>query len=63
MNKRFSLSLTDKKLAGVCGGLAKYFNIDPFIVRIIFVVLLLSGSLGLWAYLLLWILAPKSEEA
>ena len=35
-NKRFYLSRTDKKIAGVCGGLAEYFNIDPLLVRVLF---------------------------
>ena len=56
MEKKFALSSTDKKIAGVCGGLAEYFNIDSLIIRVIFVV---GGSLGFWAYILLWILAPK----
>ena len=56
MEKKFALSSTDKKIAGVCGGLAEYFNIDSLIIRVIFVV---GGSLGFCAYILLWILAPK----
>lgn len=59
MEKKFALSSTDKKIAGVCGGLAEYFNIDSLIFRIIFVVLLFGGSFGFWAYILFWILAPK----
>ena len=59
MEKKFALSSTDKKIAGVCGGLAEYFNIDSLIIRLIFVVLLIGGSFGFWAYILLWILAPK----
>ena len=62
MEKKFGLSLKDKKIAGVCGGLAEYFNIDPLLVRIIFVVLLFGGSLGFWAYLLLWICAPNADK-
>ncbi len=61
MDKRFALSATDKKIAGVCGGIAEYFGMDSLLVRILFVVLLLGGSLGFWAYILLWILAPKSK--
>lgn len=61
MKKRFTLSATDKKIAGVCGGLAEYFNIDPIIVRVFFVVLLLGGSFGFWAYILLWALTPKND--
>lgn len=59
MEKKFALSSTDKKIAGVCGGLAEYFNIDSLIIRSIFMVLLIGGSFGFWAYILLWILATK----
>ncbi|MBQ8272969.1 MAG: PspC domain-containing protein [Bacteroidaceae bacterium] len=61
MDKKFALSATDKKIAGVCGGIAEYFGMDSLLVRILFVVLLLGGSLGFWAYILLWILAPKNK--
>ena len=61
MEKKFYLSSTDKKIAGVCGGIAEYFNIDSLIVRVIFVVLALGGTLGFWAYILLWLLAPKKN--
>jgi len=59
MEKRFYLSETDKKIGGVCGGLAEYFGVDSLIIRIIFVVLVLGYGCGLLAYLLLWLLAPK----
>ena len=61
MNKKLQLSATDKKIAGVCGGLAEYFNIDSLIVRAVFVAFALVGSLGVWIYLLLWLLAPKAN--
>jgi phage shock protein PspC (stress-responsive transcriptional regulator) len=48
-------------LAGVCGGLAVYFNADPVIVRLITVVLvLITSGAGLLAYLILWIIIPKA---
>ena len=59
MEKKFYLSSTDKKIAGVCGGIAEYFNIDPLIVRVLFLVFAICGSLGVWAYILLWLLDPK----
>lgn len=59
MSKRLYRSRNDKNLAGVCGGLGEYFNIDPVIPRIIFVILLLPGGLpGLIPYLLLWVVVP-----
>ena len=61
MNKKLQLSATDKKIAGVCDGLAEYFNIDSLIVRAVFVTFALGGSLGVWIYLLLWLLAPKAN--
>ena len=57
--KRLTLSVTDKKIAGVCGGIAEYFNIDPTLVRVITVVLVLFFGGGLLAYLLAWIIMPK----
>ncbi len=59
MDKRYYLSTTDKKIGGVCGGLAEYFEVDPLLVRLLFVFLFFSFGGGLVLYLLLWILAPK----
>ena len=58
--KRFYLSQTDKTLGGVCGGLADYFDVDPLLVRIAFVILFFGYGSGLLIYILLWLLAPKS---
>ena len=51
-------SKTDRKLAGVCGGLAQYFNIDPTLIRVLFVVLAILGGSGLVLYVALWIIVP-----
>ena len=59
MNKKFYLSETDKKIGGVCGGLAEYFGIDSLILRLIFVALIIGWGTGLLLYILLWIIAPK----
>jgi len=58
MAKQLTKSLSDKKLTGVCGGIAEYFNIDPIIVRIAFIILLFGYGVGLLAYILLAILLP-----
>ncbi len=63
MDKRYYLSTTDKKIGGVCGGLAEYFEVDPLLVRLLFVFLTFSLGGGLFLYLLLWILAPKRPTA
>ncbi|MGX7350096.1 PspC domain-containing protein [Dolosicoccus paucivorans] len=55
-------SSTNKMLAGVCGGLAEYFNVDPTLVRIIFGVLFLSGSIGIWLYILLALILPYDYQ-
>jgi len=61
--KKLYRSSTDKKIAGVCAGIAEYFNIDPTIIRIIFVILLLPGGLpGVVPYVLLWILVPVAPN-
>ena len=62
--KRLYRSETDKKIAGVCGGLARYFNIDTTIIRLIFVVLLLPGWLpGFLPYIVMWIVIPSETKA
>ena len=49
-------------IAGICGGLAEYFGIDPVIIRIIALVLLFMGP-GLPVYVILWIITPNQPEA
>lgn len=60
--KRLYRSETDKKIAGVCGGLAEYFNIDPAIVRIIFLALALFWGGGIILYIVFWICVPKKSS-
>ena len=52
-------SKTNRKLAGVCGGLAQYFNIDATLIRVLFVVLAVLGGSGLVIYLAMWIIVPN----
>ena len=59
--RRLTRSTTDRHIAGVCGGIAKYLNIDPTVVRILFLIALIFGSLGFWAYLIVWIAAPEDN--
>lgn len=61
--KRLYRSENDVMLGGVCAGLGDYFDIDPTIVRLIFVVLFLSGSVGFWLYLVMWIVVPQASAA
>jgi phage shock protein PspC (stress-responsive transcriptional regulator) len=56
-------SRTDRKLAGVCGGLARYFNTDATLIRVLFVVLGLLGGPGIVIYGVLWLVLPIQPEA
>ena len=60
--RKLTRSTTDRRIAGVCGGLAKYLNVDPTVVRILFLLALICGSLGFWAYLIIWIAAPEDNR-
>lgn len=52
---------TDKMMAGVCGGLARYFGVDSTIVRLVFVLAVLSGVSPL-VYLVLWVVMPSENK-
>ena len=61
-DKKFYLSQTDKKIGGVCGGIAEYFEVDALLVRVLFLAAILELGTGLLAYIVLWILAPKNPN-
>jgi phage shock protein C len=56
--KRLVRSTTDKKIAGVCAGLADYFDLDPTIIRLVWLLAFLFAGAGLLAYIILWIALP-----
>jgi phage shock protein PspC (stress-responsive transcriptional regulator) len=58
MKKKLYRSRTDRMIWGVCGGLAEYFDIDPTLIRIIFVVLIFANGLSILAYIILAIVVP-----
>jgi phage shock protein C len=63
LHKQLTLSVKDKKIAGVCGGIAEYLDVDPTIVRLIWVALsVVPGGFigGLLAYVLAWAIIPKT---
>jgi phage shock protein C len=61
--KRLYLSDTDKKIGGVCAGIGEYFDKDPTLIRIIFVLLiLLSFGFAIPAYLVMWLIIPKRPD-
>ena len=52
-------SLTDRSIAGVCGGLARFFSVDATLIRLLMLLLILCGGLSIWAYVVLWIVIPE----
>ncbi len=61
MKKRLYKSAVNKKLCGVCGGIAEYFDIDPTIVRLAWVVFTLLGGSGIIAYIIAAIVMPNEN--
>ena len=61
MEKKLYRSNTNKTIAGVCGGLAEYLNIDPTIIRVIWALVALSGA-GLVAYLICALIIPEKPS-
>jgi len=57
MAKRIYRSTKNRMLGGVCGGIGEYFEVDPTIIRLIAVVVALSGA-GILAYIIAWIIIP-----
>lgn len=57
--KKLYRNQNDTVIAGVCSGLAEYFDIDPVLSRIVFVLLALFGGGGVLVYVILWIILPK----
>ncbi len=62
MEKRLYKSNMDKKICGVCGGIAEYLNIDPTIVRLIWVLAAIFAGSGLLAYIIAAIVMPDKPE-
>jgi phage shock protein PspC (stress-responsive transcriptional regulator) len=60
--KRLLRSKSDSVIAGVCGGLGEYFDTDPIIFRILFVLAILFGGGGLLVYIILWIAVPEEKS-
>lgn len=63
MENRLYRSRTDKKICGVCGGLAKYFDCDPTIIRLIAALLVLGFGAGVLAYFIAALVIPNEPEA
>ncbi len=57
--KRLYRSKKDRVIAGVCGGIGEYFNTDPTLIRLLWVIFVLAGGSGILAYIIAWIIIPE----
>lgn len=62
MNKRLYKSNANKMIGGVCGGIAEYFNIDPTLVRLAWILFCAAGGSGFIAYLIAAIVIPQNPD-
>ena len=60
--KRLYRASTDRWLAGVCGGLGHYFDLDPTLIRVLFVLFALAFGGGFLAYVILWLIIPLEPD-
>ena len=60
--KRLYRSRVERKIAGVCGGLALYMGVDPVIPRVVWVIFALAAGAGFLAYLICWLVIPLEPE-
>jgi phage shock protein C len=63
MEKRLYKSSTDKILAGVCGGMGEYFDVDPVLIRVLWVISAFFGGAGVLAYIIAAIVIPSKEDS
>ena len=63
MSKQLTRSQDDQMFAGVAAGLASYLDIDPVLVRILFVLMALGGGHGILVYFILWIILPQATTS
>lgn len=61
-NKKLYRSRNNKMIFGLCGGLGEYFDVDPTLVRILFVLLAMPGGFGVLAYIIISLIVPLEPE-
>ena len=59
--KTLARSKKNRMIAGICGGVGEYFNIDPTLIRAIFVAITVFGGFGIVLYPLLWLIIPEEK--
>ena len=62
MDKKLRKSSTDRKLCGVCGGIAEYFGIDSTLVRLAAVLLILFAGMSIWGYIIAALVMPRGSQ-
>ena len=62
MKRLFRTEGPEARLCGVCGGIAKYFDLDPTVVRLITAILIIPGGLSIWAYVIAAIIMPRESR-
>ena len=62
MDRKLYRSRANRMIGGVCGGVGQYFNIDPTLIRILFIILVFLWGGGLILYLIMWILVPEEPK-
>lgn len=61
MQKKLYRSVTDRKIAGVCGGVAKYLNMDPTVIRVLWAIISLFAFVGVVAYIACALIIPEED--
>ncbi len=61
--RRLYRSRSNRQIAGVCGGIAEFFDLDPTLIRLFFVFAFLLGGHGLLVYLVLWLIVPEEPAS
>ncbi len=61
-NKQLYRSKKNRIIGGVCGGLGEYFNVDPTLIRLVWVIVFLMGGSGLLVYIIFWIILPEEDS-
>ena len=62
-SKKLYLAESDRKIAGVCGGIAEYFGVDSTLIRVLWVVFAIFAGSGVLAYLIAWLLIPRNPDS
>jgi len=63
MTKKLYRSREDRWVGGVCGGLARYLDVDPIVIRLIALILVLCAGGGLLVYIIAWIVIPEEPDS